>query len=115
MGWIARQARPDVAFYTSKIAQAMGMPRVKDVLLYSKAVQLLKESRDEKLYFVAGIDYGSAEIIGFCDTAFANVDDAKLGADVRSQCGNCVVLAAPGPVEGSVASHVLMWESSSAK
>ena len=115
LGWIARQTRPDVAFYTSKIVQAMGMPRVKDVLLYSKAVQLLKESRDEKLYFVAGIDYDSAEIVGFSDAAFANVDDAKLGADVRSQCGNCVVLAAPGLSEGSVASHVLMWESSSAK
>ena len=115
LGWIASQTRPDVAFYTSKIAQAMGMPRIKDVLLYNKAVRLLKESRDEKLYFVAGIDYDSAEIVGFSDAAFANVDDAKLGADVRSQCGNCVVLAAPGLSEGSVASHVLMWESSSAK
>ncbi len=51
----------------------------------------------------------------FSDAAFANADDAKLGADVRSQCGNCVVLAAPGLSDGSVASHVLMWESSSAK
>ena len=59
LGWVARQTRPDVAFYTSKIAQAMGMPRVKDVLLYNKAVHLLKESRDEKFLFMTGIGYAS--------------------------------------------------------
>ena len=73
LGWVARQTRPDVAFYTSKIAQSMGMPRVKDILAYNKAVHMLKESRDQKLIFAAGITYDSAELVAFCDAAFANI------------------------------------------
>ena len=115
LGWVARQSRPDAAFHTSKVAQAMGMPRVKDILLYNKAVHMLKESRDQKLTFAAGIDYSSAELVAFSDAAFANVDDDRLGSDVRSQCGVCVLLASPGIADGPVIAHTLLWESSSAK
>ena len=115
LGWVARQSRPDVAFHTSKVAQAMGMPKVKDILLYNKAVLMLKESRDQKLVFCDGVNYADAELVAFCDAAFANVDDPKLGDDVRSQCGVHIVLVSPGIGDGPVASHTLLWESSSAK
>ena len=115
LGWVARQSRPDVAFHTSKIAQGMGMPKVKDILLYNKAVHMLKESRDHKLVFAAGVNYADAELVAFCDAAFANIDDHKLGDDVRSQCGVHVVLASPGIADGPVVCHTLLWESSSAK
>ena len=70
LGWIARQSRPDVAFYTSKVAQAMGQPKVQDVLFYNKAVHMLKESRDHRLIFATGVDYDQADLVAFSDTAF---------------------------------------------
>jgi len=115
LGWIARQSRPDVAFHTSKIAQSMGMPRVRDVLLYNKAVHMLKESRDHKFDFAAGLDYDTAEIVAFSDASFANIDDEKLGQDVRSQCGVCALLVSPNIASGPVVAHILLWESSSSK
>ena len=115
LGWIARQSRPDIAFHTSKIAQSMGMPRVSDILLYNKAVHMLKETRDQKFNFVTGLDYNTAEIVTFSDAAFANIDDDKLGRDVRSQCGVVALIVSPNILNEPVVAHILLWESSSSK
>eukprot|EP00969_Alexandrium_andersonii_P333930 14757678-Alexandrium_andersonii.AAC.1 len=76
---------------------------------------MLKESREQKISFVGGLDYEQAELVAFYDAAFANVDDPKLGDSVRSQCGIHVMLASPGAMGAPVAADSLLWEPHSAK
>eukprot|EP00969_Alexandrium_andersonii_P142360 6294523-Alexandrium_andersonii.AAC.1 len=68
---------------------------------------MLKESREQKISVVGGLDYEQAELVAFCDAAFANVDDPKLGDSVRSQCGVRVALASLGVMGAPVAAHSL--------
>ena len=86
-----------------------------DLDLLNKAVHMLKETRDQKFNFVTGLDFNTAEIVTFSDAAFANIDDDKLGRDVRSQCGVVALIVSPNILNEPVVAHILLWESSSSK
>ena len=82
MGWVTRQSRPDVMVNVSLASQAMGNPKVKDVIDLNKAVKMLKESADFKWRFKPSeITLDNCVVFVCADSSFANVEGHK------SQCG----------------------------
>ena len=97
MGWVVRQSRPDLMVNVSMAAQAMGAPRVKDVVALNKAVKLLKDSSEHKWCFKKpSFKLEEAVVFSFADSSFANVEGGK------SQCGYVVGLTTKDIFDGDL-------------
>ena len=82
MGWVTRQSRPDVMVTASLASQAMGSPKIKDVIELNKAGKMLKESADFKWRLKPSeITFDNCAVFVCAGSSFANVEGHK------SQCG----------------------------
>ncbi|CAE7745994.1 RE1 [Symbiodinium sp. KB8] len=111
MGWITRQARPDLMVNVSMAAQSMGHPTVKDIINLNKAVKMLKESSDARWCFrKSEMNLENATVFCFADSSFANKEDLK------SQAGYIIGFTTPEITSGNtVPIHILETHSGSIK
>ncbi|CAE7242021.1 GIP, partial [Symbiodinium pilosum] len=87
MGWVVRQSRPDLMVNVSLAAQAMGNPKIRDVVALNKAVKHPKDSSEHKWCFrKCNFTLEEAIVFSFADSSFGNVEGGK------SQCGFVVGL-----------------------
>ena len=74
VNWVATQSRPDAAFDSCYIGNSLKSATVKNVKETNKVIRRLK-SEDVSLLFPSTFDFGSCEIVTFCDSGFANLPD----------------------------------------
>jgi hypothetical protein len=115
IAWIARQCRPELAYYTSRLQSSISGARVKHLDEANKTLQLAISGADRGLYYKArAIDWDKAVLVTVTDASWAGekllIEDRVYPR--RSQQGTITLLADPAIWQGDIANaYVLSWSS----
>ena len=121
MTWVARQARPDMAYAVSRLQSRQGKALVRDLLEANKTLKKAQENEDVSVTFKSGlVNFEEAIIVNVTDASHA-AEEVYVGERVepyRSQSGRLALLADPKILEEgnqSAGVYVVEWTSTTIK
>ena len=115
LAWIARQVRPEMTYYTSKMQSVVSTALVKHLVSCNKILHHAISTSSRGLFFKAGaFDFNSAILVTISDASWANEDrivDDKIFPR-RSQYGRFNCLGHPDLWDGNAGYvHFIGWKS----
>ena len=116
IAWIARQCRPDMAYYTSKLQSVAAKAQVKHLTEANKVLKQATELSKIGLYFKPkAIDWNNCILVSISDASWAGetlIDDDGRVFPRKSRMGRVFVLADPAVWDLESANcHVIGWKS----
>ena len=120
LSWVARQCRPELSYYASKLQSAVSGARVKHLQEANKALALAVAESDRGLFYKTGaVKWDSATLITITDASWAGEKLYNCDGQVfprRSQRGKFILLADKSIWDGDKANaYVLSWKSTMIK